>query len=73
MGISLPSRIAKAKELGLCNEGDRIILVTGENDQSANRIECFNFGSELTPVRKIPNQNYGSLSEPQLGARKNFF
>eukprot|EP00512_Aurantiochytrium_limacinum_P001800 CAMPEP_0171493248 /NCGR_PEP_ID=MMETSP0958-20121227/4860_1 /TAXON_ID=87120 /ORGANISM="Aurantiochytrium limacinum, Strain ATCCMYA-1381" /LENGTH=588 /DNA_ID=CAMNT_0012026857 /DNA_START=44 /DNA_END=1810 /DNA_ORIENTATION=+ len=54
----VPRGIAKATELGLVSHGSRIVLVTGHNDTTANRLETFVVGASVPELSIIPGQSY---------------
>jgi pyruvate kinase len=51
----VPRAVAKATELGLVRTGSRVLLLTGKDDLTANRLETFIVGEGvIPPVPHLP-------------------
>lgn len=61
----VPRGIAKATELGLVKHGSRVVLVTGHDDATANRLESFVVGDSIPQLSLVPGGQYSPGSSFQ--------
>lgn len=54
----VPRALLKAIDLGIVEQGERVVLLTGHDDKHLNRLESFVVGEKIPDLKLIPGQRY---------------